>query len=99
LPDLRQALKAFVLVNHTEAAQHDRGQEEVLALCRRNPAITEPEAIYQLQDALKCLSLRDEEGPKLWERAVTAKQNDKDLYIRWLNQAVADSNWLSAQKV
>ncbi|EXJ79045.1 hypothetical protein A1O3_08546 [Capronia epimyces CBS 606.96] len=91
------ALKAFVLVNQPDKAQHDRGQTEVLDLCKRSPAVTDPEAIYQLQDALKSLSLRDE-GPKLWERAVTAKQNDKDLYMRWLNQAVLDNNWISAQK-
>ncbi len=94
-----QALKAFVLVNLPEKAQHERGKTEVLDLCKRNPPITEPEAIYQMQDALKCLSLKEEEGPKIWERAVTAKQNDKDLYTRWLNQAIADSDWLSAQKV
>jgi len=93
-----QALKAFVLVNLPEKAQHERGKTEVLDLCKRNPPITEPEAIYQMQDALKCLSLKEEEGPKIWERAVTAKQNDKDLYTRWLNQAIADSDWLSAQK-
>ncbi|KIX00353.1 uncharacterized protein Z518_10492 [Rhinocladiella mackenziei CBS 650.93] len=92
------ALKAFVLVNQPDKSQHDRGQAEVLELCKRNPPITDPEAIYQMQDALKSLSLNEEEGPKLWERAVIAKQNDKDLYIRWLNQAIADDNWLSAQK-
>ncbi|KAK7885662.1 hypothetical protein LTR67_010013 [Exophiala xenobiotica] len=92
------ALKAFVLVNLPEKAHHDRGKTEILDLCKRNPPITEPEAIYQMQDALKCLSLKEEEGPKIWERAVIAKQNDKDLYTRWLNQAIADSDWLSAQK-
>ncbi|KAL2421185.1 hypothetical protein ABEF95_005400 [Exophiala dermatitidis] len=91
------ALKAFVLVNQLDKNQHDRGQAEVLQLCKRNPPVTDPETIYQLQEALKCLSL-EEEGPKLWERAVTAKQNDKDLYMRWLNQAILDNNWLSAQK-
>ncbi|KAK5536871.1 hypothetical protein LTR25_005546 [Vermiconidia calcicola] len=93
------ALKAFVLVNLSEKAHHDRGKTEILDLCKRNPPITEPEAIYQMQDALKCLSLKEEEGPKIWERAVIAKQNDKDLYTRWLNQAIADNDWLSAQKV
>lgn len=97
--DLAQALRAFVLVNHPEKSQHTRGRTEVLDLCKRNPPITEPEAIYQMQDALKTLSLREVEGPKLWERAVTAKQNDQDLYVRWLNQAIADDNWFSAQKV
>ncbi|EXJ96403.1 hypothetical protein A1O1_01529 [Capronia coronata CBS 617.96] len=91
------ALKAFVLVNQPDKAQHDRGHAEVLELCKRSPPFTQPEAIYQLQDALKSLSLQ-QEGPKLWERAVTAKQNDEDLYMRWLNQAIRDNNWLSAQK-
>jgi N-terminal acetyltransferase B complex non-catalytic subunit len=100
MPDAaEQALKAFVLVNLPEKAHHDRGKTEILDLCKRNPPITEPEAIYQMQDALMCLSLKEEEGPKIWERAVIAKQNDKDLYTRWLNQAIADSDWLSAQKV
>ncbi|KIW26278.1 uncharacterized protein PV07_09389 [Cladophialophora immunda] len=92
------ALKAFVLVNQPDKTQHDRGREEVLDLCKRTPAITEPEAIYQLQHALKTLSLHDEESPKLWERALGARKDDKDLYMRWLNQAVADNNWKSAQK-
>ncbi|KAJ4505984.1 hypothetical protein HRR83_008499 [Exophiala dermatitidis] len=91
------ALKAFVLVNQLDKNQHERGQAEVLELCKRHPPVSDPETIYQLQEALKCLSL-EEEGPKLWERAVTAKQNDKDLYMRWLNQAILDNNWLSAQK-
>ncbi|OAL23801.1 hypothetical protein AYO22_06120 [Fonsecaea multimorphosa] len=93
------ALKAFVLVNQPDKTQHDRGQEEVFDLCKRNPPITEPEAIYQLQHALRSLEIHDEESPKLWERALSAKRDDKDLYMRWLNQAVADNNWKSAQKV
>ncbi|KIW94386.1 uncharacterized protein Z519_04362 [Cladophialophora bantiana CBS 173.52] len=91
------ALKAFVLVNQQDKAQHDRGRGEVFDLCKRTPPITEPEAIYQLQHALKSLSLH-EESPKLWERALSANKDDKDLYMRWLNQAVADNNWRSAQK-
>jgi hypothetical protein len=52
-----------------------------------------------MQHALKALSLYKQEGPKLWERAVASTQDNKDLYIRWLNEAIAESNWLSAQKV
>ncbi|KAH0842404.1 hypothetical protein AYO21_10520 [Fonsecaea monophora] len=92
------ALKAFVLVNQPDKTQYDRSREEVLDLCKRTPPLTEPEAIYQLQNALKTLSLH-EESPKLWERALSVKKDDKDLYMRWLNQAVADNNWKSAQKV
>ena len=87
-----------MFVNQPDKAQHDRGQQEVLDLCKRSPPVTEPEAIYQLQTALKTLSLH-EETAKLWERALAAKKDDKDLYMRWLNQAVADNNWRSAQKV
>lgn len=94
----KQAVKAFVLVNHADKSQHDRGKTEVLDLCKRSPPVTEPEAIYQLQTALKTISLHDETS-KLWERALTAKKDDKDLYTRWLNQAIADSDWRSAQKV
>jgi len=88
-----------VLVNQPDQSQHDRGRADILELCGRSPAITDYEAIYQIQDALKDLSLRSTEGPKVWERAVAAKPSDKDLYMRWLNQSIADSNWLSAQKV
>ena len=94
----RQAVKAFALVSQPDKAQHGRGKQEVLDLCKRTPAVTEPEAIYQLQHALTSLSLEDE-SPKLWERALTVKKDDKDLYMRWLNQAIADNNWRSAQKV
>ncbi|EXJ65310.1 hypothetical protein A1O7_01651 [Cladophialophora yegresii CBS 114405] len=91
------AVKASVLVHQSDKAQHDRGRQEVLDLCKRTPPITDSEAIYQLQKTLKSLSLH-EEIPKLWERAVAAGKDNKDLYTRWLNQAIADSNWRSAQK-
>lgn len=52
-----------------------------------------------MQHALKALSLHKEQGYKLWERAVGSTQDNKDLYIRWLNEAILESNWLSAQKV
>lgn len=96
----RQALRAFVLVSHPEPTHHARGRTEVLELCKRNPPITEPEAIYQLQDALRALDIEpDGERMKLWERATTAKANDKDLLMRWINQAIGLSDWRSAQKV
>ncbi|KAJ9606433.1 hypothetical protein H2200_009394 [Cladophialophora chaetospira] len=92
------AVKALAFVSQPDKSHHDRGRQEALDLCKRTPPITEPEAIYQLQSALRSLSLQ-EESPKLWERALTAKKDDKDLYTRWLNQAIADNNWRSAQKV
>lgn len=96
----RQALRAFVLVSHPEPVHHVRGRAEVENLCKRNPPITNPEAIYQLQDALKALGMEAEgEGMKLWERAAVAKPNDKDLLMRWINQAIYSSDWHSAQKV
>ncbi|KAL6250282.1 hypothetical protein RBB50_002583 [Rhinocladiella similis] len=98
--DRFQALRAFVLVSHPEPTHHARGRTEVLELCKRNPPITEPEAIYQLQDALRALDIEpDGERMKLWERATTAKANDKDLLMRWINQAIGLSDWRSAQKV
>ncbi|KIW17605.1 hypothetical protein PV08_04800 [Exophiala spinifera] len=97
--DRFQALRAFVLVSHPEPAHHARGRTEVLGLCTRKPPVTEPEAIYQLQDALKALATEaDDELMKLWERATTAKPNDKDLLMRWINQAIDLSDWRSAQK-
>ncbi|KAJ9633532.1 uncharacterized protein PV06_06173 [Exophiala oligosperma] len=93
------ALRAFVLVSHPEPVHHVRGRAEVENLCKRNPPITNPEAIYQLQDALKALGMEAEgEGMKLWERAAVAKPNDKDLLMRWINQAIYSSDWHSAQK-
>ncbi|KIV94471.1 hypothetical protein PV10_02237 [Exophiala mesophila] len=91
-------IKAFVLVKQGDKAQNDKGRAEVLDLCKRTPPITEPEAIYQLQTALKALSLQEQEGPKVWERAAAVAQDNKDILTRWLNQAIADRNWLSAQK-
>ena len=88
-----------MLVKQGDKAQNDKGRAEVLDLCNRTPPITEPEAIYQLQTALKALSLQEQEGPKVWERAAAVAQDNKDILTRWLNQAIADRNWLSAQKV
>jgi hypothetical protein len=86
-----------VLANQADKVQHDRGKQEALDLSRRSPPVTEPEAIYQLQDVFTSLSMK--EAPNLWERALTTKKDDKDLYMRWLNQAIVDNDWRSAQKV
>jgi hypothetical protein len=94
---ISQALKAFVLANQPDKSQHDRGKQEALDLSKRYPPVTEPEAIYQLQDVFKSLSLTD--APNLWERALTTKKDDKDLFMRWINQAIAENDWRNAQKV
>ena len=94
-----QAIKAFVLVKQPDASTHKRGIEETVQLCRRTPAITDLDALHQIQDTLKDLSLEGNETTTLWDRAVAAKPNDKELATTWLHRSVADNNWLSAQKV
>lgn len=44
------------------------------------------------------MSLDDNEGSKLWERAAAAKPHDEDLIITWLNSAISGSDWQNAQK-
>jgi N-terminal acetyltransferase B complex non-catalytic subunit len=97
--DSEQALKAYVLVNQPDRAQKDKGQSEILQLCARNPAITDPDTIHILQDALRDLSLEAQESSKLWERAALAKPGDKSMLMTWLNQAIEGSQWQTAQKV
>lgn len=94
-----QAIKAFVLVRQQDAATHQRGAQETVQLCRRTPAITDVEALHQIHDILKDLSLFEDEGTKLWDRAVASKPDDKDLAKTWLNRSITENNWLDAQKV
>lgn len=68
-------------------------------MCRRANPVVDIEAIHQLQDSLKQLSLNKEEGSKLWERATTALPNDKDFLTTWLNGSLAEDDWIVAQKV
>lgn len=86
-------------MNQPDKSNRERGQAETLQLCRRTPAVTDLDAIDQIQDALSDLSLNQQEGPKVWERAVAAKPMDKELLMTWLHRSIAGSQWLSAQKV
>lgn len=94
-----QTLKAAVLIHSPDPKQQERGLNETLQLCKKNPPVVNLEAIDQLQDSLNQLSLGAVEGPKLWERAAAAKPNDEDLIVTWLHDSISRSNWLSAQKV
>ena len=94
-----KAVKAFVLGKQQDAATRQRGIEETISLCRRDPAITDLAALHRIQDSLKDLSLSAEEGTKLWDRAVAAKPGDKDLAMTWLNRSMVENNWPGAQKV
>jgi N-terminal acetyltransferase B complex non-catalytic subunit len=94
-----KAVKAFVLSKQQDAATRQRGIEETVSLCRRDPAITDLAALHRIQDSLKDLSLSAEEGTKLWDRAVAAKPGDKDLAMTWLNRSIVENNWPGAQKV
>lgn len=96
---LLQALKATILLKQPDAAQHERGKLEIVQLCKRDPAITDVDALQQIQDALRDLSLHTQEGPKLWERAIAKSPQNRDLLMTWLHSSIAESNWLSAQKV
>lgn len=86
-------------MHQPDLKQREKGQSDTLQLCRRQPPVLNLEAIYQLQDSLKQISLEAEEGPKLWERAIAARPTDKDLLTTWLNSSITTSNWQSAQKV
>lgn len=86
-------------MRQSDEKQQERGANETLQLCRRKNPVLNFEAIHQLQDSLKLMSLEDTEGPKLWERAVAAQPTDEDLMTTWLENSVAVSSWQNAQKV
>lgn len=86
-------------MHQPDAKQREKGHAETLQLCHRPQPVLNLDAIYQLQDSLKQLSLEADEGPKLWERAIAARPTDKDLLTTWLNSSITASNWQSAQKV
>ena len=94
-----QALKAFILAKQQDVSIRQRGIDDTIQLCHRTPAVTDLEALHQIQDTLKGLSIQTEEGTKLWDRAIAAKPDDKDLAMTWLNRSISEYNWLSAQKV
>lgn len=86
-------------MRQSDEKQQERGTKETLQLCRRTPPVLNFEAIHQLQDSLKLMSLENEEGPKLWERAVAARPTDEDFITTWLENSISLSNWQNAQKV
>lgn len=94
-----QAVKATILLKQPDTNLHERGKQQIIQLCSREPAITEIVALQQIQDALRDLSLHKQEGTKLWERAIAKDPQNQDLLMTWLYSSVVESNWLSAQKV
>ena len=94
-----QATRAFVLANQADKKQRDHGREALVQLCTQNPPITDEETIHQLETALSRLRLEEQNAVQLWERAAIAKPTHKDLQERWIARAVAEKDWISAQKV
>ena len=94
-----QAIRAYVLAKQQDAASVKRGQDEIIQLCNRTPAITDLDTIYQIQAALNDLAVLDDGERKLWERAAAAKPDDKDIAMIWLDEAIDRCDWQSAQKV
>lgn len=92
-------MRTLVLLHQADDKNVQIGATETLQLCTRPSPVVDIEAIHQLQDALALLKLDAEEGPKLFERAVKSRPNDKDLMTTWLHDAISSSNWQSAQKV
>lgn len=88
-----------MLAKQQDTSSSKRGRDEIVQLCNRTPAITDLDTIYQIQSALKSLSMGDDEGRKLWERAAAAKPEDKDIVMTWLDEATQRCDWQSAQKV
>jgi N-terminal acetyltransferase B complex non-catalytic subunit len=88
-----------VLAKQSDLNTTKRGRDEVVRLCNRTPAFTDLDAIHRLQTALNELSIEDDGGRKLWERAAVAKPEDKDIAMTWLDEAIDRSDWQSAQKV
>ena len=76
-----------------------QGKDALLQLCNQSPPITDEDTISLLDNALSNLNIRESNSIRLWERAASAKPGDENLLEKWMFRAVAERNWISAQKV
>lgn len=88
-----------MLAKQQDATSTKRGRDEILQLCHRSPPITDLDTVCQIQTALSDLGIEKDWGRKLWERASAARPEDKEIAITWLDEAIDQCDWQSAQKV
>lgn len=96
---LPQILRERVFAEQQDAALAKRGRDELVGFCEKNPAITDVDAIRQLQRSLDELKIATDATGNLWSRAVAAQPTNGDLITIWLNQAIDNDDWRTAQKV
>ena len=94
-----QATRAFVLTHQSEERQVNEGRRFLIQLCTRTPPVTEEDTIRLIEHFLRKSALENANVVQLWERAALASPKDKKLQEQWVARAVAQLDWLSAQKV
>lgn len=88
-----------MLAKQPDQASATRGRDELIKLCERKPAIKDPDLIHQLGAALADLNIDHGGKASLWERAALDNPDSKELAGYWVDAAIEQSDWKSAQKV
>lgn len=87
-----------ILLGHPDQARREQGSRELDEILGRTHPISETEALVALNNAAKARNDDDPRIQTIWERAVSVRQGDEDLYRTWFKTKFLEGKWTAAQK-
>ena len=96
---MSQVLKAVILLSHSEETRRRQGEKEISEILERQPPISELKALEHLSNAAPIVKKLDPRIDTIWERAVTVRPGDEEIYAIWFRIKFTEKNWKAAQKV
>ena len=86
-------------LRHPDQARRAKGYKDLEEILGRSHPISDIEALVAINTAAKA---RGDDNPRIqtiWERAVSVRPGDEDLYRTWFKTKFLEGKWAAAQKV
>lgn len=89
----------IILLAHSDQARQLQGRHELGEILAKKPPLSELKALEALNNAAKDWQSPDPRIETIWERAVSVRPQDEQLYVSWFHARLKERKWDSAQKV
>ena len=91
-------LKAIFLLKQPEIVRQLQGQKELADILARQPPISNLIALENLNNITRGCDSHPRIAT-IWERAITVRPGDEEIYDAWFRAKFNERNWKAAQKV
>ncbi|MCJ1464356.1 hypothetical protein MMC07_002969 [Pseudocyphellaria aurata] len=87
-----------ILLGHPDQARREQGKRELDGIFERSPPISDIDALVALNTAAEARMDDDPRIQRIWERAVSVREGDENLYRTWFKTKFLEGRWTAAQK-